>query len=268
MSAGYSIVRAYLLGAVVVAPCGCSILDGGLPINRDGSYGDSLPPGDGPARPDARIPVLDFDAGAREASVPTGPFAIAGQPGVVGCSDGTREAFLDISAYGWPTIAGCSGAWSVPGLMQMTSRTPLCQRRNGNTSNNPYGIACAAADLCAPGWHICAGPREVQMLSASHCESAIPLGVIAFFAVAGGGSTAGDCIAGLPLTNDLRGCGSFGRPEGDGCYPLDRRLEVADCLQTQGVWECGPAAEHLLEVEKVFKTSPDLGGVLCCRDDG
>ena len=268
MGAANSIVRVYPLGALAVVLSACSMVDGGLPPHPNGSYDAAFPPRDGPASADARVPVVDLDAGGTDTSPPQGPFALAGAPALVGCSDGTREAFLDLSIRGWPTIAGCSGAWSVPGLMQMASRTPWCQRRSGNTSPNPYGLACAAADLCAAGWHICAGPREVQMFSASHCESAIPLGVTAFFAVAGGGSTAGDCIAGIPLANDIRGCGSFGQPEGDGCYPLDRRLEVADCLQTQGVWQCGPPSEHLLEAQKVFKTSPDLGGVLCCRDEG
>ena len=32
-----------------------------------------------------------------------------------GCSDGTREGFLPAGSF--PDIAGCSGGWSVPGIL-------------------------------------------------------------------------------------------------------------------------------------------------------
>jgi len=40
-----------------------------------------------------------------------------------GCSDGTREGFLDIMAY--PKIAACSGGFSVPDLINAIA--PKCQ---------------------------------------------------------------------------------------------------------------------------------------------
>jgi hypothetical protein len=72
-----------------------------------------------------------------------------------GCADGTREAFVDQTAY--PGIAGCSGSWTNPDLRASGSDT--------------------ADSLCASGWHICmkgGGPLELPNygVTASACESA------------------------------------------------------------------------------------------------
>ena len=144
---------------------------------------------------------------------------------------------------------------------------PWCDREAGNTGVRPEGAGCGAADLCAPGWHVCRGPVEVERFSLSQCESIVAAGVSAFFAVAGGGGVGGDCAFGQEWTNDVRGCGSIGHAEGDNCYPLDRRLEFSDCSATQGAWVCGGVGAHDEEVLHVFKGTSDLGGVLCCRDE-
>lgn len=249
-----------LLG-LVCGPAGCRLVDGGL---GDGGVADGGAEV-GPATPeDAR---RAFDLPPQEVFEAMGPFSLTGAPSAMGCADGSREGFLNATARGWPDIAGCAGGWSIPGLRLGAGRTPACGRNSGDTSANPAGAGCAAADLCAEGWHICQGPVEVYRLSASQCESAVPLGVTAFFAVAGGGSPTGDCVFGEPQVNDVRGCGNLGQPEGDGCFPLDRRLEFGDCLATSGVWNCGRAEHNQMEVEKVYKTHPSLGGVLCCRDE-
>ena len=43
-------------------------------------------------------------------------------------------------------------------------------------------------------------------------------------------------------------------------------MNFADCAATAGVWDCGPAADSLLEAAVVIKPDPSLGGVLCCKD--
>lgn len=222
---------------------------------------------------DARPPDAARVDGAADASRGEvgGPVVLSGLPAVVGCADGTREGFLDITPGTWPDIGGCAGGWQVPGLTYAAGRQSLCGRRGGNTSTNPQGLGCGAADLCAPGWHVCLGPREVERRSPSGCEAAVPPGTRAFFAVAGGGSVGGDCVFGPSAHNDVRGCGTLGQPEADGCFPLDRRLEFYDCLATAGVWDCGGPTSHVTEVLTVWKPRPELGGVLCCRnepDDG
>jgi hypothetical protein len=196
--------------------------------------------------------------------------SLAGQPQIAGCADGTREGFVSAAFAFWPNIAGCSGAWDQPGLSIEAIRKPSCGRMAGNTGLEPTGIGCGAADLCANGWHVCLGPREVERHSPSQCESVVAPGVAAFFAVAGGGGTAGDCAAGQfgsMWLDDIRGCGTIGHAEGNGCYPLDRRLEFSDCLATKGAWACGGAATHDQEVKLVVKPNTELGGVLCCRDE-
>src|SRR4051794_35911064 len=42
----------------------------------------------------------------------------------VGCSDGSREGFVDGSAF--TNIAACSGGWSIPGLLADTTKTQAC----------------------------------------------------------------------------------------------------------------------------------------------
>jgi len=196
--------------------------------------------------------------------------SLVGMPEATGCADGTREGFLDAAFKAWPNIAGCSGAWDQPGLTIEASRQPSCGRMAGNTGLLASGLGCGAADLCADGWHVCRGPIEVERLSPSQCESVVPPGVAAFFAVAGGGGAAGECAAeqfGPSWDNDVRGCGTIGHAEGNGCYPLDRRLEFSDCLDTQGAWACGGPASHDQEVRLVVKPNADQGGVLCCRNE-
>ena len=94
----------------------------------------------------------------------------------------------------------------------------------------------------------------------------MPPGALAFFAVAGGAAPVGACAPVPEYTNDVHGCGTFGQPEAQDCFPLDRRLEFTDCLASGGIWQCGSRADHLGEALVVIKTSANLGGVLCCRD--
>ncbi len=265
MSGARGSKRHLVLATLAVGLHACALSDGGLGSRAGGDVADAQVPDSGSLPGPDVAPSPFRDAGPDMGII--GPVSVAGAPAIMGCADGSREGFLETSSRGWPGIAGCAGAWSVPGLMPTAARTTRCDRRSGNTSENPLGVGCGPGDLCAAGWHICVGAGEVQRVSPSHCESVVPAGVIAFFAVAGGGNLTGDCVVGLALPNDVRGCGTLGQPEDDGCYPLDRRLEFGDCLQTQGVWQCGVATDHLREVERVFKTTPDLGGVLCCRDE-
>ena len=238
---------------------GCKLTEGSFdqPASSDGG-----PPDATAFAPDVRPPIPD--ASVFEAQPIT---SLAGPLNTIGCADGTREGFLDSSRGGWPAIAGCSGAWDQPGLSFDLARILRCERLAGNNGMRASGRGCGAADLCAAGWHVCRGPIEVDRLSPSQCESVVGAGVSAFFAVAGGGSVGGDCAFGQNWVNDVRGCGTIGQAESEGCYPLDRRLDFTDCLASRGAWACGGAAQHDKEVVNVFKPTADLGGVLCCRDE-
>lgn len=174
----------------------------------------------------------------------------------VGCSDGTREGFLDIGTH--PDIAACDGGWSIPGLVPPTM--PQCGRVSGNSSANPDGSGCAADDLCAPGWEICASKDAVAQSSPTDCESADPSGD-GFYATRQSGTGANSCAP--TGTDDLFGCGSLGFGPNSTCDPLDA-AGANMCEQLPETWYCGDAP-NAVEAELVTKASAADGGVLCCR---
>ena len=203
-----------------------------------------------------------FDAGCPEA----------------GCSDSTREGFLDACRY--PNIAGCSGAFSVPGVVNRSTR---CERRDGNSSANPLGIGCSVEDLCADGWHVCRTPADVVRSSPDGClaVAALPL----FFVSAQSGTGCGVCAVGASLdsarcsglscavgcmqtpftTNDIFGCGGIGDlPDTATCSVLNR-FGNNTCFQLGAPWSC-PSELGADEANTVFKSLPGAGGALCCRD--
>jgi hypothetical protein len=67
-----------------------------------------------------------------------------GDPLIVGCSDGTREGFIDIDRF--PGIAGCQAGWPT-----MDLRTP----RTNTQCGSDIGQCPVPEDACAEGWHIC-----------------------------------------------------------------------------------------------------------------
>jgi hypothetical protein len=209
----------------------------------------------------------------------------------MGCADGTREGFVSVSAY--PSIAGCSGAWSVPGVLR-PNMVPTCNRGGGNSGSVPEGTGCAAVDLCAVGWHVCNGRTEVNLRAPSGCGDAVPNGTpdkSLFFAVAQHSTTNTVCDE-AGSDNDVFGCGNLGTllTADRMCGPLNRALastQPNSCGYNEaspglGPWEClGGADSHLHEGALVTKKgcpntscsysgtpvgSSDKGGVLCCRD--
>jgi Putative metal-binding motif len=196
------------------------------------------------------------------------------------CSDGTREGFLDSNAY--PQIAGCSGGFSVPGLLG--ALTPKCAHNAGNSGPNPKGLGCSAADLCAPGFHVCKSADDVKAHSPTGCVNAAPEGNLFFAtgqsgpgcamcslgsntnpAVCKGCSCADDCAQTALTSNDLFGCGSFGGSV-SGCSLLDRTSGDL-CAGIAPWWSCGVVgADDCNEANVVTKPSSVGGGVLCCSD--
>lgn len=256
-----------LLGLV---PAGCTLFFpglgqvSGLGGDGGGEVGPGNPDGAADAPADAARDARRPDAPGVEVREPT---PVTGSAGLVGCADGSREGFPALTD--WPNIAGCSGAWSVPGLLDETARSPQCGRAAGNTGMRPDGQGCSAADLCAAGWHVCLGSAEVARRSPSGCETVVidTDAVRVLFVVAAGASPQGVCSPDPTAANDLHGCGTFGQTHMDFCRPLDRRMGFADCSATGGVWSCGGVAQYDREAELVTKSSSTLGGVLCCRDE-
>jgi hypothetical protein len=241
----------------IVAAAACHVLEPGLTNTYDGRpplFADAAPPD---AAPDASRPDLTIDLGPDEPGV-------AVEPMMAGCADGTREGFTSLGD--WPDIAGCSGAWSEPGVIGPKVRDPSCMRQAGNDGLNAPGQGCSVADLCAPTWHVCRDAADVDRSSPSGCESAVQSVEPRFFLTLAGASPQGICSPDRSAANDLHGCGNLGQSESSACQPLNRRLSYAECGASMGVWSCGGPGDHLNEAALVSKTTSAFGGVLCCRD--
>ncbi|TNF33920.1 MAG: hypothetical protein EP329_07800 [Deltaproteobacteria bacterium] len=213
-------------------------------------------------------------------AVDTGPPSVL----QVGCADGSREGFADLDQY--PVIAGCGGAWDVPGIFDMPAS---CGRAAGNDGANADGVGCTVTDLCAEGWGVCHGRAKV-LQAAGGCEGAL-IGATGpvFFTTQMSSTGAFACATGADATNDLFGCGNLGcdftsnatvadlcaplvLSSHDLCKGLRNDLGCGDWCNHLGkypglpnAWSCGSDGSH--EALNVTKSHPDQqGGVLCCRE--
>ncbi len=184
-----------------------------------------------------------------------------GGTSATGCSDGTRETFKSETLY--KDVAGCSGAWTVPGVLSGSSMTPACNRAAGNTGANPTGIGCSVADLCAQGWDVCAGKNELGSKSPSGCAADANNGLwIVREAMDTFATSCG--LGGANQQNNVVGCGQgVGSPTPGSCAPLNRYFVIAECSGTPG-WDCG--SDPLAEALNVTKDSSQFGGVICCKE--
>ncbi|MHB8420223.1 MAG: choice-of-anchor D domain-containing protein [Myxococcales bacterium] len=200
-----------------------------------------------------------------------------------GCADGTREGFTDLQSY--PAIAACSGAWSVPGLFGVP---PACGNQGGNDGSHADGNGCAAADLCAAGWHVCLGSDEVQAdANGSGCAAGLPSvgsGPGLFFAVAQHSCNNSVCDAsGSSCSvgdndNDVFGCAApnshlgFVPSSGEGCGVLDSVFASTSpnsCGWTQamppnGPWACQGSNSY---DEGDYLTKDGCQGNSCCTSN-
>jgi hypothetical protein len=193
-----------------------------------------------------------------------------------GCSDGTREGFVDRTTF--PGIAGCEGAWSVAGLAAPSS----CKLKSGNSSNNTGGQGCAAADLCSSDFHICASPSEVaaNLPSGQTCNAATNSPNV-FFAIAQSGPGCALCTVnnacnfpascsscqGLGVCeNDLFGCGTMGNVPDATCGVLNQTSGNDCSALSTGGWSCN-SSDGCTEFAVVTKSDGlSGGGVLCCKN--
>lgn len=235
-----------------------------------------------------------------------GSLLMAASPGfahpsdAAGCADRQREGFKDIAR--WPDIAGCAGAWRIPGLhtdnpgiapacpglVTFDTLTPACGRKGGDDGPKPGGAGCNVADLCASGWHVCTSDAEVMSRSSTGCKGATKAGDQALFfatrqstngcGVCANGTSTGPecdsdsctpgCLQTARTSNDFFGCGNFGTEAT--CGPLNRFSENL-CSGLEGSpWSCNAATtaddNGLCEAYTAIKTGSRFGGVLCCRD--
>jgi hypothetical protein len=120
-------------------------------------------------------------------------------------------------------------------------------------------VGCSVEDLCAAGWHVCAGASEVAQRSPAGCAPAASVPGL-FFATRQSGPGDAPCGAGA---NDIFGCGSLGAVPDTGCAPLDRFGHNL-CSSLGPPWSC--PGDEWGEANTVAKPDAGGGGVLCCRD--
>lgn len=222
----------------------------------------------------------------------------------VGCADGEREGFVEVGAY--PRIAGCSGAWTIPGIFAFNpGEAPACPGvkthdttrptcgGSGDDSPRSSGDGCTVADLCAAGWHVCSGAADVAASSGGGCKGVTTPGDPPLFfatrqsstgcaycatgegldARCGANACATGCRQTATTSNDVFGCGNLGMVVANSaCGPLDR-FSNDRCNALLGTpWSCdlpGPEDDKgLCEAYTVTKRATSHGGVLCCKDAG
>lgn len=181
-----------------------------------------------------------------------------------GCSDGSREWFVDRNLY--PDIAGCAGAFDRPGL---NNSSPSCSRKTGNSAVDTSGTGCSAADLCEVGWKVCDSlmtllsssggrfcdtSRHVSMPSGSFYASAITSEQIS-----------NTCQDYLPPGGNLVGCGNV--ELGSYCEMNGKHVfsSVQSPTTLSSTWNLpsGTLEDMLTSATKTFSMT---SGVLCCRE--
>ncbi len=91
-----------------------------------------------------------------------------GDPKVVGCADGQREGFADVTKN--PRVAGCVGTWP--------ATKSLRDKPTGKPCGDDGEKCAVPADLCATGWHVCGadgkGSDLVDHTTPKECDNAGP----------------------------------------------------------------------------------------------
>src|SRR5581483_6256255 len=102
--------RAWLGFGMMLAACGGTDLN---PLLGEGGSGN-----DGSMTVDSGGGGMDSGStdggGGKDSPTMDAPVDMGIIVSSIGCSDGTREAFISMNTH--PNIAGCSGGWSVPGV--------------------------------------------------------------------------------------------------------------------------------------------------------
>ena len=228
--------------------------DPGAPDHTDSDTGGQVDPGVDPGLDDASDE--DGDPG--------------GQPVASGCSDGTREGFIAGSKY--PFIAGCGGAWDVPGIHHPA---PACGRQAGNTGAIPAGTGCNVEDLCAEGWHVCLGKDDVLARNLLGCGGTMegarsPAFFLARTSSTGSFNCAPDTIGDPSSLNDLFGCGDLGCPATEAtCAPLTMAShDLCKALRNKPTSDCACLFAGELPSNDPSYVAGDLATVICRPTSG
>lgn len=176
-----------------------------------------------------------------------------GDPKQVGCADGQREGFADLSKF--PTIAGCLAVWD--GAMTL---------RKGKTSKacgDDLDMCASPADVCAEGWHVCARDGDYHDLSDrvddQQCAE---------------GAGPGKFVAAISHVKKAKECAPAPGPrtrypclkDGWGAEPVCCGLECKPGKCKDSVWAKNTRISRGTAQGCGSATSERNGGILCCRD--
>jgi hypothetical protein len=176
-----------------------------------------------------------------------------GDPAIIGCADGQREGFADLTRH--KRIAGCLASWE--------GSKSLRDKPTGKPCGDDKGVCVSPADSCAKGWHVCGYNGKNDDLkrhtTANACNKESGPGK--FVAAQSHGQTEDLCPP-APTAETVFPCmdsGICSEPVccGDAC-------QFGKCRD--GVWR-GQTKISLGKAEGCGSvTSERNGGVLCCYD--
>ena len=158
----------------------------------------------------------------------------------LGCSDGTREAFVDTSLY--PTIAGCAATWPAASMLD---------ERKLSACGNSSTMCQVPADACAAGWHVCGHSQNYALDVTGRIEQADCAAQRGAFAMALGDHACTPCSA------DGNGAACCG----DDCVD-----QMGDCLWPGLTRWFGVRDGNIQFCGKIQNPTPSAAiGVMCCR---
>jgi hypothetical protein len=176
-----------------------------------------------------------------------------GDPAIIGCADGQREGFADLTRH--KRIAGCLASWE--------GTKSLRDKPTGKPCGDDKGVCISPADTCAKGWHVCGYNGKNDDLkrhtTANACNKESGPGK--FVAAMSHGQTEDLCPP-APTAETVFPCmdsGICSEPVccGDAC-------QFGKCRD--GVWR-GQTKISLGKAEGCGSvTSERNGGILCCYD--
>jgi hypothetical protein len=176
-----------------------------------------------------------------------------GDPKIVGCADGQREGFADLTKN--PRIAGCVGVWE--------GSKSLRDKPTGKPCGDDGEKCTVPADVCAQGWHVCGFEGKADDLrdraEAKDCDNAGPGRFNA--AVSHSPSDEIDPCPKITKTTELP-CVQAGLGSEPVCCGND-------CLSGKckdGVWKGRTRISRGTTEGCGAVTSERNGGVLCCYD--
>ncbi|MCY0987320.1 hypothetical protein OV203_09310 [Nannocystis sp. ILAH1] len=176
-----------------------------------------------------------------------------GEPEVIGCADGQREGFADLTRH--KRVAGCLATWE--------GTKSLRDKPTGKACGDDKGVCTSPADACSKGWHVCGYQGKHEDLkrhtTANACNKEAGPGK--FVAAMSHGQTEDLCPP-PPTAETVFPCmdsGICSEPVccGDGCA-------FGKCRDA--IWR-GQTKISLGKAEGCGSvTSERNGGVLCCYD--